>query len=102
MEELDLPDDNKVVETIKSTELVCTNDYRLVQKRWDMIRLIQTKTSRHIKKKFLILKKHYWDIDNFWLKEYFVSIVGITISNSKQYISHKGNLDTSQTTTLFD
>ena len=67
-----------------------------------IIRLIKTNTSRGIKKKFPILKKHYWGTDSFWSSGYFVSTVGVNQSVIKRYIEKQGEQDVGQTTTLFD
>jgi putative transposase len=67
-----------------------------------VIRLVKTNTSRKIKEKFPILKKHYWGTDSLWSEGYFVSTVGINAEIIKGYIAKQGNLDAGQTTTLFD
>lgn len=67
-----------------------------------VIRLVKTNTSRKIKEKFPILKQHYWGSDGIWSDGYFVSTVGITTEIIKRYIEKQGDLDTGQTTKLFD
>ena len=62
-----------------------------------VIRLIKSNTSRRIKQKFPVLKRHYWGSDG-----YFVSTVGVTTDVIKRYIANQGELDTGQTATLFD
>lgn len=67
-----------------------------------VVRLIKTNTSRKIKQKFPVLKKHYWGSDGIWSDGYFVSTVGITTEIIKRYIAKQGDLDTGQTASLFD
>ena len=67
-----------------------------------VVRLIKTNTSRKIKEKFPILKKHYWSTDSFWSEGYFVSTVGATTETIKRYIANQGELDAGQRATLFD
>lgn len=67
-----------------------------------VIRLVKTNTSRKIKEKFPILKKHYWGTDSLWSEGYFVSTVGITTETIKRYIANQGDLDAGQKATLFD
>jgi putative transposase len=67
-----------------------------------VIRLLKTNTSRGIKEKFPVLKKHYWGTDSLWSAGYFVSTVGITTETIKRYIANQGDQDTGQTATLFD
>lgn len=67
-----------------------------------VIRLVKTNTSRKIKEKFPVLKQYYWGSDGIWSDGYFVSTVGITTEIIKRYIEKQGDLDTGQTTKLFD
>lgn len=67
-----------------------------------MVRIIKTNTSRGIKKKFPILKKHYWGTEAFWSSGYFVSTVGIHQSVIERYIKNQGEQDVGQTISLFD
>ena len=67
-----------------------------------VIRLLKTNTSRKIKEKFPVLKKHYWGTDGIWSEGYFVSTTGINTHIIKRYIENQGNLDTGQRATLFD
>ena len=67
-----------------------------------VVRLIKTNTSRKIKEKFRVLKKHYWGTDSFWSEGYFVSTVGATTETIKRYIANQGELDAGQRATLFD
>ena len=67
-----------------------------------VIGLVKTNTARNIKKKFPVLKKHYWGHEGFWSEGYFVTTVGITTEIIKRYIKQQGDLDTGQTASLFD
>jgi putative transposase len=66
------------------------------------VRLLKTNTSRNIKTKFPILKKHYWGSDGIWSDGYFVSTVGINARIIAKYIQKQGDLDTGQRASLFD
>jgi len=68
----------------------------------NVIRLLKSNSSRNIKKHFPILKKHYWGTDSLWSGGYFVSTVGVDTKTIKLYIEKQGELDTGQTTSLFD
>jgi len=67
-----------------------------------VVRLIKTNTARNIKQVFPDLRKYYWGHDGIWSEGYFVSTVGITTDIIKRYIAKQGEVDTGQTTTLFD
>jgi putative transposase len=67
-----------------------------------VVRLIKTNTARNIKKKFPVLKKHYWGTDSLWSSGYFASTIGVNKEIIRRYIEKQGNLDTGQTATLFD
>jgi putative transposase len=67
-----------------------------------VIRLVKTNTSRKIKEKFPVLRKHYWGTDSLWSAGYFVSTVGVTTETIKLYIAKQGDIDTGQTAKLFD
>jgi putative transposase len=66
-----------------------------------IVRLVKTNTSRKIKEKFPVLKKHYWGTDGIWSEGYFVSTVGITTEIIERYIANQGRLDAGQTASLF-
>ncbi len=68
----------------------------------NVIRLLKTNSARGIKQHFPILKKHYWGTDSLWSGGYFVSTVGVTTKTIQNYIAKQGDLDSGQTTTLFD
>jgi putative transposase len=67
-----------------------------------VVRLIKTNTSRKLKERFPVLKKHYWGTDGMWSDGYFVSTVGVDTNIIKRYIANQGAEDTGQTTPLFD
>ena len=67
-----------------------------------VIRLVKTNTSVKLKERFPILKKYYWGTDSLWSSGYFVSTVGVSSEIIKRYVENQGQLDTGQTTSLFD
>ncbi len=68
----------------------------------EVVRLVKTNTARNIKQQFPELKQYYWGTDSLWLDGYFVSTVGVTTETIRLYIAKQGEIDTGQTTTLFD
>ena len=67
-----------------------------------VVRLIKSNTARDIKRKFPVLRQHYWGTDSIWSEGYFVSTVGINAEIIKRYIAKQGASDTGQTASLFD
>ncbi len=62
----------------------------------EVVRIIKSKTSKDIKKKFAFLKEVYWGTDGIWSDGYFVSTVGINEEIIKKYIEQQGREDSGQ------
>ena|ERR1700685_687767 len=67
-----------------------------------VVRLIKSNTARDIKRKFPVLRLHYWGTDSLWSEGYFVSTVGINAEIIKRYIAKQGESDAGQTASLFE
>lgn len=61
-----------------------------------VVRILNSNTSRDLKKKFSFLKDVYWGTDGIWSDGYFVSTVGVDEEIIKKYIEHQGREDSGQ------
>jgi len=57
---------------------------------------IKKKTSRSLSRKFVFLKKVYWDRKGVWSKGYFVSTVGINEEVIRRYVQSQEEEETGQ------
>lgn len=61
-----------------------------------IVRIIKTNTSRHLRKKFDFIRKAYNNSNNIWSVGYFVTTVGVNEQLVKKYIQHQANEDSGQ------
>ena len=60
------------------------------------VETIKKNTSRSLSRKFVFLKKVYWDRKGIWGKEYFVSTVGINEEVIRKYVKLQEKEETGQ------
>ena len=61
-----------------------------------VVETIKKNTSRSLSRKFVFLKKVYWDRKGIWSKGYFVSMVGINEEIIRKYIKLQEKEETGQ------
>jgi len=73
--------------------------YRVIPPKQAVSKVVETikkNTSRSLSRKFVFLKKVYWDRKNVWGKEYFVSMVGINEKVIRRYVQSPEEKETGQ------
>jgi len=61
-----------------------------------VVEAIKKNTSRSLSRKFVFLKKVYWDRKGVWSKGYFVSTVGINEEVIRRYVQSQEEEETGQ------
>jgi len=61
-----------------------------------IVRIIKSNTSRHLRKKFDFIRQAYNNNTNIWSVGYFVSTIGINEQLIKKYIQHQAKEDSGQ------
>ena len=61
-----------------------------------VVETIAKNTSRSLRRKFVFLKKAYWDRKGDWGKGYFVSTVGINEEVIRRYVQSQEEEETGQ------
>lgn len=61
-----------------------------------IVRIIKTNTSRHLRKKFDFIRKAYNNDHNVWSVGYFVTTIRVNEQLIKKYIQHQANEDSGQ------
>lgn len=67
----------------------------------DAVRVLKSRSSLHIQKKFKFIREMYLEKDGIWSVGYFVSSIGIDEKRIRTYIEHQGEQEKPQTATLF-